>query len=87
MEDKGLVDADNDIDLFCLQRVFLPRIQNHLNTFWIGWYNHRLRTEHNKTPHQLWVQGISELADGNPDHLVIDGLRNNEVNFVNMQKL
>ena len=84
MEDRGLVDADNDIDLFCLQRVFLPRIQNHLNTFRIGWCNHRLRTEHNKTPHQLWVQGISALADGNPDHLVIDGLRNNEVN---MQKL
>jgi len=79
MEDRCILDSDNDIDLFCLQRVFLPRIQIHLNSFRIGWCNHRLRTEHNRTPHQLWVQGLSNLAGENPNHLVIEGLSNNEV--------
>lgn len=82
MEDRCILDSDNDVDLFCLQRVFLPRIQNHLNLFRIGWCNHRLRTEHNRTPHQLWVQGLSNLAGENPNHSVIEGLSNNEVCFV-----
>ena len=79
MEHSGILDPDNDVDLFCLQRVFLPRIQIHLNSFRVGWCNHRMRTEHNMTPHQLWVQGISNLAGENPNHLVIEGLNNNEV--------
>lgn len=79
MEDMCILDCNNDIDLFCLQRVFLPKIQIHLNTFRIGWCNHRLRTEHNMTPHQLWIQGLSNLAGENPNHSVIEGLSNNEV--------
>ena len=81
MEHSGILDPDNDIDLFCLQRVFLPRIQIHLNSFRVGWCNHRMRTEHNMTPHQLWVQGLSNLAGENPNHSVIEGLNNDEVSY------
>ena len=49
MEHSGILDPDNDVDLFCLQRVFLPRIQIHLNSFRVGWCNHRMQTEHNDT--------------------------------------
>ena len=79
MEDRSILDPNNDIDLFCLQKVFLPRIQIHLNSFRNGWCNHRLRTEHNMTPHQLWVQGLNNLAAENPNHPVIEGLSNCEV--------
>ena len=75
MEHSCILDSNNDIDLFCL---LLPRIQMHLNSFHIGWHNLCLQTEHNMTPHQLWVQDLSCLA-GETNHLVIEGLSSDEV--------
>lgn len=33
MEDIDILDIDNDLHLFCLHYVYLPRINNSLNTF------------------------------------------------------
>ena len=79
MEDRGILDPEVDADLFCLHTVFLPRIQSHLDSFCAGWSHHRLRTEHNKTPLQMWIEGMTTLAQNNPDHSVLEGLSNNEV--------
>ena len=64
LEDNGLLTSDNDIDLFSLHYVFLPRINLHLDVFRQAYSRHRLRTAGNRSPLQLWlsgmVQGISE---------------------------
>ena len=58
MEGSGLLDPCNETDLFCLHHVYLPRINEQLERFKDAWNNHRLRTEHNLTPLQLWARGI-----------------------------
>ena len=57
MEDRGIVDANNDLHLFCLHYVFIPRINSSLGEFMSGWNNHPLRTESNYSPKQLWMTG------------------------------
>lgn len=79
-EAEGLIDHDCDSDLVALHYVFLPVIQQQLNQFREGWCHHRLRTEHNRTPHQLWVIGLEELRRQQPDHSVLAGLT--EVNHL-----
>ena len=44
-----------------LQYVYLPRINQSLQVFREGWNYHRIRTEHNLSPHQLFVQGALQL--------------------------
>ena len=79
MEDNGILDPNSDIDIFCLQVVFVPKLRHHLDSFCNGWCNHRIRTEHNRTLHQLWIQGLSNLAEQTTNHSVIDGLNSPEV--------
>ena len=79
MEDNGILDPNSDVDIFCLQVIFVPKLQHHLDCFRDGWNNHRLRTEHNRTPHQLWILGLNDLASQTSNHSVIDGLSNSEV--------
>ena len=40
------LDPLNDIDLFCLHHIFIPRINENLRSFTHGWNNHRISTEH-----------------------------------------
>jgi len=76
MEDNGLLNPDCDKDIFCLHTVFLPEIQSHLDSFSAGWCHHRLRTEHNKSPLQMWIESMTILADEHLTHSVLDGLSN-----------
>ncbi|XP_013856211.1 uncharacterized protein LOC106512060 [Austrofundulus limnaeus] len=57
LEEEGFLDISNAAHLFCCHYVFLPRLQDDLNTFCSGWDNHPLRTETNMSPNQLWVLG------------------------------
>ena len=65
LEDTDLLDATNEIDLFCLHFTFLPRINALLRIFQNTWNNHKVRTEKNKSPLQLYVIGIQKISDGN----------------------
>ena len=58
LEDNGVLIPDNDIDIFCLHYVFLPRINLQLNIFLQAYSRHRLRTERNRSPLQLWLSGM-----------------------------
>ena len=40
----------------------MPRVKKALDNFKEAWNNHRLRTEHGRTPRQLFVRGIMEQA-------------------------
>jgi hypothetical protein len=57
MEDEGLLDPSNPLHLFCLHYVFLPRINQSLHAFVNAYSQHKIRTEHNQTPIQLWIKG------------------------------
>ena len=61
MEDCGLLDINNNLDLFCLHWTFLPRINKLLEKFKGGWNNHKLSTCHSKTPNQLFITGLLNL--------------------------
>ena len=65
MEDIHILDSSNDIHLFCLHMVYIPLINHHLTEFVQGWNNHKLSTERNKTPLQLWVRGMFDVSNTN----------------------
>lgn len=59
MEDDGKLNQLNEIDLFCLHVVYLPRINEALDEFVECWNNHPVSTENNLTPNQLFIQGAT----------------------------
>ncbi|KAK3736979.1 hypothetical protein QZH41_004685 [Actinostola sp. cb2023] len=65
MDAQGLLDPDNDSHLYCLHMVFLPRINDMLQTFVASWNNHKVRTAGNKTPLQLFIMGMQNIARHN----------------------
>jgi len=65
MEGVGLLDPTNEIHLFCLHFVYIPRISRHLSEFSQGWNNHGLSTERSKIPIQLWISGMFDMANSN----------------------
>ena len=57
LEDSGLLDIGDELHLYILHILFVPRINDDLLKFRESWDNHSLRTERNRTPNQLWVLG------------------------------
>lgn len=72
LENEGALDPSDSIHLFCAQHVFLPRLQNDLNIFRVGWDNHPLRTERNLSPQQLWTMGLLQNPVDDPDLAVVN---------------
>jgi len=58
LERCGILDPNDDVQLWCLHYVFLPVINNHLKNWTNAWAHHPLGTERNKTPMQLWIMGL-----------------------------
>ena len=58
LESEDTLDPLNDIDLFCLHHIYLPRINQNLNSFSHGWNHHRISTQGGRTPMQLHVVGL-----------------------------
>ena len=58
LEAQGLLDPDNECDLFVLHCVFLPVINHHLLAFSNAWNQHPIRTERNWSPHKIWINGM-----------------------------
>ncbi|KAI3352044.1 hypothetical protein L3Q82_020859 [Scortum barcoo] len=54
LEDQGTLNPDNEVHLFALHRIFIPLIQQSLDSFRDAWNFHGLRTERNQSPQQLW---------------------------------
>ena len=62
MENHGLLDADNEVQMFCLHYVFMQQINHALQRFTNAWNNHSLSSERNLLPMQLWIIGLSRLG-------------------------
>ena len=60
------LDPLNNVDIFCLHWVYLPRINLCLQQSVESWNNHSLSSEHNQTPNQLFVQGILMQENSSP---------------------
>ena len=58
MEEIGLLDPLNDVHMFCLHFVYKPYINYTIKLFIDAWSSHPLRTERNRSPVQLWVEGM-----------------------------
>ena len=57
-----MLDPNNDVHLYCLHYLFIPRINAHLQHWKNAWIKHPLQTEGNLTPEQLWVAGLQRIA-------------------------
>ena len=78
LEEASLLNPNDAVDLCALHFVFLPMIQRYLDTFREAWCSHPIGTEHNRTPHQLWILGMQQ-ADTNCS--AIQGILNMEVHM------
>ena len=58
MESVGVLDPDDEIDLFALQCLYLPRINNSLEEFNKAWNKHSLRGEWNWSPYKIWAISV-----------------------------
>ena len=65
MEDRGILDQNNEAHLFALQFVYLPKINDSLREFVSQWNYHGLRTCRRQSPIALWRQNLwqSDIED------------------------
>lgn len=59
----GVLDPTNELHLFALHFVFVPRINENLKLFWEGHNRGPLSSEHNYSPEQLWIRGMLSIAN------------------------
>ena len=62
MEEKGLLNPGDEIDLYCLHYVAFDLLQRSINQFLFSWNHHSLETERQKTPVQFFIKGFHNLA-------------------------
>lgn len=64
LEDRDMLDPDNNNHIWCLHYCFLNRINESLKVFVDQWNNHGLRTERHSSPIQLFVrQALVQAGD------------------------
>ncbi len=63
MEDLHILNVDNDVHMFCLRYVFIPRINLAISQFVEAWNNHPLSSMSNLSPIQLWISGLSRTSN------------------------
>ena len=76
LEEHSLLNVEDPLEKYALQFVFKPRINYALVEF-VGAFNeHPMRTEHNWSPNQMWVNGMANrpTLDDDPDDLQYYGI-------------
>ena len=63
LEEHRLLNPINDLHIFSLHYVYLPRINQALQEFVQSWNHHGIRTEQGLTPHQLFTSGSLQLQN------------------------
>ena len=80
LEDEGNLDVLNDLNIFSLHYVYLPRIENSLRELVKQMNNRPVSTERNLSPLQMWEKGMLEnlhsghtaLSEAEIDHFGVD---------------
>lgn len=58
LETYQVLDPDNNLHIYCLQSVFIPRINKSLLEFKDHYNHHPMRTVNNRSPCQLFIEGM-----------------------------
>ncbi len=62
LEDQEYLERDDELHLYTLHFVYVPRINVALSDMAAQWNNHPLSTERNLSPLQLWIRGFYMYA-------------------------
>ncbi len=79
VEAEGYLDPLNEVYMFCLHHIFLPRINLCLQEFQESWNNHGLSTEGNMSPYQLFLEGSMYIRSGSDSTLIQPALNDIDV--------
>ena len=79
LEEQGLLNPLNDMHLFALHYIYIPRINHSLQCFQDGWNHHGIRTARHLSPKQLYLQGILRLHSSG--HSALDFLTRVDDNY------
>ncbi len=60
---QTLLDPTNELHLFCLHYIFIPRINQHLHEWKQAWIMHPMRSEGQQTPIQLGQVACRAMLD------------------------
>lgn len=63
LEYHGLLNPIDDVHIFALHYIYLPRINKSLLEFKDAWNSHKVRTEQGLTPSQLFTSGALQLRE------------------------
>uniref|UniRef100_A0A1A8RMV9 Zgc:174680 n=1 Tax=Nothobranchius rachovii TaxID=451742 RepID=A0A1A8RMV9_9TELE len=74
MEEGQLIDLSDEIHLFCVHYVFLPRLKSDLQCFLHSWNFHPIKTEGNLSPEQLWHIGMLQTPVEEPNVEAVEHL-------------
>ena len=77
MENCGILDPTNEVHMFALHHVFLPRINRNIQIFKEAYNRAPLSTERGCSPTQLWIRGMLDVR--NSDRRVAQEFSNPEV--------
>ena len=66
LENNSLLDPFDEIHLYALHYVYIPRINRALDEMQQDWEFHPLSSENNRSPRQLWHWGITRLSNIDP---------------------
>lgn len=72
MEDMGILDVLDAVDIFCLHYVSKDLVQEACIRFQRSWNCHAIRTEGNKSPNQLYIAGLANLKSHNSTYTELD---------------
>lgn len=61
MESVGLLQPENDVHIYSLHYVYLPRINASVRAFRDAWNRHPMSSERGLSPHQQWIAGIAQF--------------------------
>ena len=59
LEGLDILDVGNEVHIFCLHYIYLPKINHSLRMFQQAWNNHPMQSESGLSPEQLWLQGLA----------------------------
>ena len=62
LAEQCYLNTDNHEHLFCLHFVYKPIINEMLHKFSRSWVNYKIRTARNKTPMQLFIMRMKQVA-------------------------
>ncbi|XP_031328425.1 uncharacterized protein LOC116159560 isoform X2 [Photinus pyralis] len=65
LEDDNYLNPHNEIHRYCIQYVYLPIINERLHAFMNAWNCHSMRTTGNKSPRQMWLDGMLDKCNTN----------------------